>query len=304
MIYGITGNPLKDGVWDPVATLVQLLEERGASFRLHPALSEGLAQRGLFDAAYCSAHEAGQLAHEADVIICFGGDGTLLRYAQEVGPLQTPLLGVNVGRLGFLADITVAEVSRAVDLLEQRTYRVEDRLVLQVHVLPTSNAEPGDEALQLWALNEVAVHRSGTAGLITVHVQVADTPLNAYWADGLIIATPTGSTAYSLSAGGPILMPETQALVLTPVAPHTLTMRPLVLPDDRILKVHVDAEGQPFVVSIDGMIHHESSGPVHLTVQRAAHSVKLIKFPEQSFFKTLRTKLMWGRRARSPDDDG
>lgn len=302
MTYGITGNPHKDQLWGPVADLIAWLMRRDLPFCLHPAIADGLVQRDLVGAAVCEAHATEQLADAADLILSFGGDGTMLRTAHEIGPDDTPILGVNIGRLGFLADIEVEAITEAIDHLERGNYTIEDRMVLEGRV------EHGPSLETPWALNEFVLDRSGAAGLIKIALLVDGTPLNTYWADGLIIGTPTGSTAYSLSSGGPIIVPGTDAIIITPIAPHTLTVRPLVLPSTVEIEARVLGGTQPYVLAADGRsrVFEEHGTAIH--IQRAPHAVHLVKLPDQHYFKTLRTKLMWGARSHmedpTPPDDG
>ena len=288
MTYGITGNTQKEKLWEPVAELVRWLQAEGVAFCLHEAVAGGLAERGLADGALCARHSEGDLASASDVILSFGGDGTMLRSAHEVGTRGTPILGVNIGRLGFLADIEVEEVQEAIGCLERGAYRIEPRMVLRAQV------EDGVGGQAWWALNEFVLERSGSAGLISVDVVVDGEPLNEYWSDGLIIATPTGSTAYSLSVGGPIVMPGSDVVILSPIASHSLTVRPIVVPAGAVVEARMRARTEPFVLAADG-----ESTPfdeaLALTIRRADHVVNLVKLPEQHYFKTIRSKLMWGR---------
>lgn len=295
MIYGITGNPHKDQLWAPVADLIAWLMRRDLSFGLHPSIANGLKQRDLVGAAVCDEHATDRLAEQSDIVLSFGGDGTMLRSAHEIGPNDTPLLGINIGRLGFLADIDVENVTDAIEHLEADRYTVETRMVLE------GSVENGPALDTPWALNEFVLDRSGAAGLIKIAVFVNGTPLNTYWADGLIIATPTGSTAYSLSSGGPIIAPGTDAIIITPIAPHTLTVRPLVLPSTVDIEAHVLAGTQPYVLAADGRSTAFDAHGASIHIRRAAHAVRLVKLPDQHFFRTLRSKLMWGARSHMED---
>jgi NAD+ kinase len=295
MIYGITGNPHKNQLWSPVADLVAWLMRRDLRFGLHPRLAEGLIERDLVGQAVCEDHTAGDLAADSDVILSFGGDGTMLRTAHEAGPNHTPILGINIGRLGFLADIEVEAVTSAIEHLEAGRYSVEDRMVLE------GSVSHGPALDTPWALNEFVIDRSGAAGLIKIAVSVDGTPLNTYWADGLIIATPTGSTAYSLSSGGPIIAPGTDATIITPIAPHTLTVRPLVLPSTVEIETRVLDGTQPYVLAVDGRSTVFEEHGTLIRIRRAEHAVHLVKLPDQHFFKTLRSKLMWGARSHMED---
>ena len=288
MIYGITGNARKDRLWHPVADLIRWLTRENLAYCLHPALARGLHERDLLDADSTTLPVSDDLAQEADVVLSFGGDGTMLRTAHETGINDTPLLGVNIGRLGFLADIEVETVQNAIQKIEAGEYRVERRMVLEATLKHDTPLEPR------WALNEFVIDRSGATGMIKIEVIVDGTPLNTYWADGLIVATPTGSTAYSLSTGGPIIAPGCDAIILTPIAPHTLTVRPIVLPSSSEIQLRVLENTQPYVFAADGQSAVFERHDVAFQIQRAAHTVNLIKFPDQHYFKTLRSKLMWG----------
>ena len=294
MIYGITGNPTKENLWDPLASLVQRLLDEDREFWIHEPIADGLVERDLFTPAVCDDHAVSNIAEAGDLVLSFGGDGTLLRSAHLTGPNDTPLLGVNIGRLGFLADIEIEQIHDALDALEAGNYRVEERLVLQAQL----DSHPAFDTK--WALNEFVLDRSGAAGLIEIEVVVNGTPLNTYWADGLIIGTPTGSTAYSLSTGGPIIAPGVEAVVLTPIAPHTLTVRPIVLPAEATITCRVSQNDQPYVFAADGRSTMFEEHDLEFSVERAPHTVNLVKLPGQHFFHTLRSKLMWGVR-RSDD---
>jgi len=296
MVYGITGNPTKDNLWDPLAALVQRMLDENLEFWIHEPIASGLVERDLFDPAVCREHAVSNIAEAGDLVLSFGGDGTLLRSAHLTGPNDTPLLGVNIGRLGFLADIEIEQILDALDALEAGDYRVEERLVLQAEL--DSHSAFDTE----WALNEFVIDRSGAAGLIEIEVTVDETPLNTYWADGLIIGTPTGSTAYSLSTGGPIIAPGVEAVILTPIAPHTLTVRPIVLPADVTITCRVLQNDQPYVFAADGRSTMFDEHDLEFSVEQAAHTVNLVKLPGQHFFHTLRSKLMWGVR-RSDDSN-
>jgi len=299
MVYGITGNPTKDALWAPLAKLIDRLTDDDLPFRIHAPIATGLVEQGLVDEERCRAHAVDDVAAAGDIVLSFGGDGTLLRTAHRTGPNGTPLLGVNIGRLGFLADIEIGQIHDAIDALEAGDYRTEERLALQ------ADLESGSGLDTEWALNEFVLDRSGAAGLIEIEVAVDGTPLNTYWADGLIISTPTGSTVYSLSTGGPIITPGVDAIILTPIAPHTLTVRPIVLPADATITCQVRENDQPYVFAADGQSTMFDEHNLEFSVERADHAVNLVKLPGQHFFHTLRSKLMWGaRRSEEPTDRG
>ena len=291
MTYGITGNPSKEALWAPVAALTRWLYRKEWPFRLHRPLASGLCERGLCDDAFASEFATDDPADGADVLLSFGGDGTLLRSAHLVGERGVPILGVNVGRLGFLSVVEVGEVEDAVQAMESGAYRVEDRAALALEV---EGAEP---ELPRWALNDIVIDKTGTASMIAVEADVDGQALNTYWADGLIVATPTGSTAYSLSVGGPILTPGSGVVVVTPIAPHTLTARPIVLHESAEITLRVTTRGHPYVLAADGWSAVVDAPDVTIRVRRAAHRVRLVQFPERDYFTTIRDKLKWGQGA-------
>ena len=290
MTYGITGNPTKDTLWPPVAEAVSWFRARDLDFWIHEPIAAGLLERNLIPSAVGREHSVADIVRAGDLVLSFGGDGTLLRTAHLTGPNDTPLLGVNIGRLGFLADIEVEQLHEALEQIAAGEYTIEERMVLEARA---ETSAPFDTE---WALNEFVVDRSGAAGLIRIEVEVDGTPLNTYWADGLIVGTPTGSTAYSLSTGGPIIAPGVEAVILTPIAPHTLTVRPIVLPADSTITCRVLDDDQPYVFAADGRSAMFEEHDLEFTIERAPHTVNLVKLPEQHFFQTLRSKLMWGVR--------
>ena len=286
MIYGITGNVKKEEIWQPIAEFTHWLRASTIPFVLDKPVAEGLAHRNLITSDIADFHSRPNLPHESEVILSFGGDGTLLTTAHNVGARETPILGVNMGRLGFLADTEVQQLKDTILQLEKGKYRIESRMVLEARF------EGEEGADTQWALNDFVIERSLTPQLISIDVTVDSSQLTTYWADGLIIATPTGSTAYSLSVGGPILVPDCGVMVLTPLAPHTLTVRPIVLPDSVVISIRVPEN--PFVLASDGRSTTFDDDGRILTIRRAQHSVKLIKLPAQDYYQTLRSKLRWG----------
>lgn len=290
MRFGIAGNADKPLLWTPVAELIQWMHERDIDYCLHPLIAEGLRVRQTLDAALLDEHCTANLGLDADIVLSFGGDGTLLNTAHEIGIHQTPLLGVNIGRLGFLADVEIGQVQQAVAEILAGRYRIEPRLVL------AAEFEIEGERKQYWALNEFVLARGSPLAMISLDVKVDDIPLNTYWADGLIFATPTGSTAYSLSVGGPIVMPGSDVILISPLSPHTLTVRPFVLPASCRIEVQVDAGDQAYLLAADGKSKLIDEQRLPITVRQARHRIHLIKLLDQHYFQTLRNKLAWGVR--------
>ncbi len=232
------------------------------------------------------------ITSDIDFLISIGGDGTFLETIKYVKKHGVPIIGINSGRLGFLADIAKEELSSAIDKIIQKKYTIEERVVLG---LETQNNLFGDNN---FALNEFTIHKKDSASMITIHTYLNDEFLNSYWADGLIISTPTGSTAYSLSVGGPLILPNSKNFIITPIAPHNLTVRPLVIPDNNVVKLKVEGRINSFLASLD---HHSETfdNSIELIVRRANFTVKIINLKNHSFLTTLRNKLMWGLDKRN-----
>lgn len=290
MTYGITGNTSKDKLWQPAAALIERLRASERPFCLSGPVADGLLARGLVDEAVCSRFAVDDLAETADVILSFGGDGTFLNTAHAVNARQTPILGVNIGRLGFLAAVEVGQIEQAIEHIEAGRHTIEERTVLETEL----EGRPSERAR--WALNDIVIAKSGSASMIDVLTTADGSYLNDYWADGLIVTTPTGSTAYSLAAGGPLLTPGSGVIGLTPLAPHTLSTRPLVLPESVELGFEVRSRSASFLVAVDGVSEVIEQPTLRVTVRRAAHRVCLVRLPGSSYFETIRTKLGWGVR--------
>ncbi len=226
--------------------------------------------------------------HEADIALSVGGDGTFLRTANAIGDSGIPILGINTGRLGFLADINFQDLDETIKELYTNNYLIEERSLLKV----SQKNNPLNTQIE-HALNEVAILKQDTASMLTLHTYIDNELLTSYQADGLIIATPTGSTAYSLSVGGPILMPKSSSIVLSPIAPHNLTSRPLVVNNDVTIRVRTESRSNTFLVSTDGhsKIYNTS---IEIDICKANYTLKVIKRKGHTFYETLRDKLLWG----------
>lgn len=224
---------------------------------------------------------------DVDFVISMGGDGTFLKAASRVGAKGTPIIGINLGRLGFLADIPSTEIEEALDDVLQGKYTIEDHTVIQI--------ETDQESIEgsPYALNDIAILKRDNASMISIRACVDGEYLVTYQADGLVVSTPTGSTAYSLSNGGPIIVPKAGILSLTPVAPHSLTIRPIVIPDDSEITLTVESRSHNYLVAVDGRSErlHEST---NIILRKAPHHIHIVKRDCRRYFSTLREKLMWG----------
>jgi len=228
---------------------------------------------------------------KADFVISMGGDGTFLKAASRVREKMIPIVGVNMGRLGFLADVSPGDIERCVEAIYQDDFAIESRALIKV--------ETDGEPLEGYdcALNDVAILKRDTASMISIRASINGQYLTTYQADGLVISTPTGSTAYSLSNGGPIIVPGTKVFSMTAVAPHSMNIRPIVLSDSSEISLTVESRSHNFLVAIDGRSEKCKEG-TRLTLSRAPYDVKVVKRSRQSYFNTLREKMMWGVDAR------
>lgn len=281
--YSIIAATDKPGVQPVVALVVEamlarnqkVVVDRGLSAMLPEAVRSGMTVTG-------SEYEA---VRQSDVVIAIGGDGTLIRTAKHVVGSGIPILGINSGRLGFLANIRQDQVDDALNRVILGEFSLDRRRLLE--------ASDQHGGLHI-ALNEFLFSKGSSASMIQIAAHYNGHFINTYWADGLIIATPTGSTAYNMSAGGPIAHPESDVIVLTPISPHTLTTRPLVLPGNGRVTIRISPAGQEVLFSKDGEIADISVNRIEVQVVRSEHTIDLIQLPGQHYFDTLRTKLMWG----------
>lgn len=246
--------------------------------------------------AYLESHHATPLVEPeniegVDYVISMGGDGTFLEAANKVGDREIPILGVNMGRLGFLADVLPSEIETTLDHVLRGNHIIEDHTVIKL--------ETNGETVECnpFALNDIAVLKRDSASMISIRAYVNGDFLVNYQADGLIIATPTGSTAYSLSNGGPIIVPQSGSLCITPVAPHSLNIRPIVINDTSVIELEVCSRSHNFLVAVDGR-SMKMAEETRLTICKAPYTIKLIKLKSQRYFSTLHEKLMWGADTR------
>jgi len=235
-----------------------------------------------------------ELNESFDLLISVGGDGTILRAITYVRDFSIPIVGINTGRLGFLATIQTDEIETAIEQILNGNYKTSERTLLSVET------NPKNEALKEtnFALNEIAVSRKNTTSMITVETHLNNEYLTSYWADGLIASTPTGSTGYSLSCGGPVITPEATSFVLTPIAPHNLNARPLVIPDDTIIQLKVDGREDQHLMSLDSRIVTLSNATL-ITIKKANFKIKMVELLDESFIDTLRQKMLWGEDKRN-----
>lgn len=227
-----------------------------------------------------------------DLMISLGGDGTFLKAVSFIRDSGVPILGINTGRLGFLSNLSKSNIDQILARFEAGSYEFQKRSLLRVH---TENDLFADEN---FALNELTLQKKDTSSMIKVHAYLGDKFLNTYWADGLIVATPTGSTAYSLSCGGPIITPGCQVHILTPIAPHNLNVRPVVVPDHMPISLQVEGRDRSYLLSLDGHSQHIKQGE-KVTITKAEFMINVIKFEDNNFLDTIRNKMFWGSDTRN-----
>ena len=281
---GLVAKPDAEEAQSVILQLLDFFGSRGLSVVLEKETA------GLVPAASVTAASKGELPAQVDLLIVLGGDGTLLSMARAVGDLGVPILGVNLGGLGFLTATTLEEMLPALERLLAGGMEIEERMMLNARL-----RRGGQAVGEYIALNDVVITKSAMSRIIDLSVSVGGRHAISYRADGLIISTPTGSTAYNLSAGGPILFPTMDAVVLTPIAPHTLSNRPIAVPGAQRIEVALLAQ-QDVMLTMDGQVGVPLRERDVVEVQKAAARIRLVRFPQKDFFSVLRTKLKWGER--------
>ena len=287
--FAIFGNEYQAKKSTSIEKILDYLAQKGAEIYVENAYYEFLTRSQHIDVKAAGVFE--DYNFDVDYVISMGGDGTFLKAASRVGAKGPPIIGVNMGRLGFLADVLPGEVEAALDSLYAGECQIEEHVVIQVE------AEGGVLAGNPFALNDIAVLKRDDASMISIRTQVDGEFLVNYQADGLIVTTSTGSTAYNLSNGGPIIIPQSSSLCLTPVAPHSLNIRPVVINDTAEITLDVESRSHNYLVAIDGRSERMTEG-TRLVIRKAAHTIKIVKQRNQRYFSTLREKLMWGADQR------
>ena len=291
MKIAIHGKVYPENTLTVVEYTIDLLRKKNHNFCLSDSFHDQALENGI-DLDNCGIYKPGSGLENFDFVISIGGDGTLLETITHVGKSETPILGVNTGRLGFLATTNKDLIFEALECIENNKFDIDSRMLLKIE----SSDSIFDELN--YCLNEVTVLKQDTSSMITVHSYINDEFLNSYWADGLIIATPTGSTGYSLSCGGPVVMPHSNNLIITPVSPHNLNVRPLVVSDSSTISLEVESRSNYFMVSLDSRSSIIRSG-LKFEIRKEDFAAKLINFDGYSFVNTLRKKLNWGLDVRN-----
>ena len=287
MKIAIYGRPFSSGFDKNITTLFVLLEKHGVEYFIHESFFEFLMKKeklSLKKAGAFKTHD--DIIGNADIMFSIGGDGTFLEAVSIVQNYGIPIVGINTGRLGFLADISPGHIEDSLSAILNGHYKVEHRSLVELDLI--NSAWKGFAC----ALNEVSIQKRYST-MITIHTYLDDTYLNSYWADGLIVSTPTGSTAYSMSVGGPIMTPDSNNFIISPMAPHNLTIRPVIVPDHNLIRIEVESRDDSFLLTLDSRTEI-IKGEVQLRLKRADFTIKTLRIKDATFYNTLRNKLMWG----------
>ena len=294
MKVAIFGQYYQNSTSPIMARLLQFLEKNKVVFSIEETFLKMLQENKAVAQNYNTYSSYKDIDSSYDMLLSVGGDGTFLRAVTYVRNSGIPILGINAGRLGFLANVQQENIESSLQLILEKKYKISKRTLLSLNC----NTQIEEIASLNFAMNEVTVSRKDTTSMITIETYLNDEYLTSYWADGLIISTPTGSTGYSLSCGGPILTPDANSLVITPIAPHNLNARPIVVPDDTVLKLKVTGREENYLVSLDSRIasvRNESE----LTIKKTSFKINLVEINDESFLKTLRKKLLFGEDKRN-----
>jgi NAD+ kinase len=284
MVIAIFGNTLRSETVREVRHIIEFLQLRGVDIVLSQELRHEAVNREFPSVEDFITHTGETI----DFALSVGGDGTFLTTASLVGHLDIPILGINCGHLGYLAEVQTDNIDAVLDQLISNNYTIEQRRMLEV------SCQYDGKIVSPFALNEVAVLKSGLSSMITIDVTLNGEFLHNYKADGLLIATPTGSTAYNLSVGGPLLEPHVNAIILTPVATHSLNIRPLVVLDDSLIDIKISSRNGSYLLSVDGR-SQVLSQDVQLHIERSQRTIKLVRINGQTFMQSLKEKLNWGK---------
>jgi NAD+ kinase len=287
MKVGILANIRKEGSLGVVEGLLAWLSEHGHQAVLPEDLADALRGRR-------KGNSPGEFRRHSRLVVAIGGDGTILHAARVLAPRDVPVLGVNLGTLGFLAEVVPRDLHRAMGKVLAGKHTIEERMLLKARI--------GDSGTWAYALNDMVIDKGGISRVIELHVWIDGRFVGSYKADGVIVSTPTGSTAYSLSAGGPIMNPKMRAVVITPICPHSLAVRPLVIDHDEVLKIEVVSDHRKMTFNVDGQESHRLRSGDVITVAAARPTLKLVRVSTRSFYEILRTKLKWGIKPATEED--
>jgi NAD+ kinase len=290
MTFGIAGNLRKEDVPTIAQRVIQRLKSEGVDFVVEKSLAEMLRKKLRVKSVGRAVPEK-DLPARCDMLISLGGDGTILRFARQVSEEGTPLLGVNLGKLGFLAEVSVEDLDSCLSEVLKGDYFIVERMMLQATILKNSKTYV--------ALNDIVVDKFGSSRVLNFETHVNGEYLATFTADGIILSTPTGSTAYAMSNGGPIVTPHNKAITISPICPHSLTARPVIVPDDSIIRIKVVSADNKVHISADGQDEVLVKPPTEIRVKRSPFSARLVKRRNTSYYDLLRKKLNWGQDLRT-----
>jgi len=290
---GIIANITKEKVFDVVSSFTEKLKKEKIDYLITKTISEENGKLSLNISDEIITDD--EIYEKSDVIISVGGDGTMLATAYKAHLKNKPVLGLNLGKLGFLVETDVSQMDSVIDLLKRKEYSIEERMVISGEAL-------GHEKEKLYAINDIVIDKGGWPKMIELTVWVDGEYVTTFSADGLIVATPTGSTGYSISVGGPIVSPKTDVITLSPISPHSLTVRPLVLPSSQEILIKADSPHKEIQVSCDGQRVFDFPPPTEIKICKSDRPLKLVHTSLTTYFETLRNKLLWGIDLRIKKD--
>lgn len=289
--FGIWGNTDKPRFWELLNPILDWSIEKGLTSFITTRIQDQLPSNFKYDVQVI---ESAEDFIKLDFLLALGGDGTMLSAARAVGNRNTPILGIHLGELGFLAEVTSNEMFDRLNMVESGNYGIQKRMVIKAEI------NNGEGPITFFALNDFVIDRGKSHRMITLRLKSNERFVADYKADGLIIGTPTGSTAYSLSAGGPIIMPKLKAIVVVPISPHTLNLRPIVLPDDRILEISFPNDGvDKIAFAVDGQVNEYLDPQAKISIQKATFDIQMIDFKDSNYFDILQRKMGWGKRGET-----
>lgn len=291
---GIYGQSYAISSEKEIKTLLKVLKENKIDFYIENKFYTLLLQNKVLEDTYKSFSSFNDLDSSFDIMFTIGGDGTFLRSATHIRDLDIPILGINTGRLGFLAIVNKEAIAESIALVVKGEFTLQERTLLSVRTSPKT---PDFSELN-FALNEITIAKKNTTSMIGVKTNLNGEYLTNYWADGLIISTPTGSTGYSLSCNGPVILPDSKNIVMTPIAPHNLNARPMVISDETKIELEVDSREKSYLISLDSRVTTLPKD-TKIFIEKTAFTIKSILPKNQSFLKTLRSKLLWGEDVRN-----
>ena len=286
--FGIWGNTDKPRFWELLDPILAWANEA----KLKPFITTRIQEQMQNDSPHsCAVIESAEDFYKIDFLLTLGGDGTMLSAARAVGHRKTSILGIHLGELGFMAEVTVEDMFDRLNLVANGRFGLQNRMVLKGKIIN------GDESQVFYALNDFVIDRGKSHRVITMRLLANDRFVSDYKVDGLIFATPTGSTAYSLSVGGPIVMPDLKAIIVSPISSHTLSLRPIVLPDDHSLEIKFPEDGaKEIAFAVDGQVCEYLNPHAKIFIQKAGFGIRMIDFDDSNYFHTLRRKMGWGKR--------